>query len=50
MACLKKVEIVLKQQNSDGGKIYKGQEGSIRLVISGGDSAKPLDFPEKTLP
>lgn len=43
----KKVEIVLKQQNSDGGKIHKGQEGSIRLVISGGDSAKSLDFPKK---
>ena len=28
---------MLKQQNSDGGKIHKGQEGSIRLVISGGD-------------
>ena len=40
---------MLKQQNSDGGKIHKGQEGSIRLVISGGDSAKPLDFLEKTL-
>ena len=46
---MQKVEIVLKQQNSDGGKIHKGQEGSIQLVISGGDSAKPLDFPEKTL-
>ena len=40
---------MVKQQNSDGGKIHKGQEGSIRLVISGGDSAKPLDFLEKTL-
>ena len=27
----------------------ESQEGSIRLVISGGDSAKPLDFLEKTL-
>ena len=40
---------MLKQQNSDGGKIHKGQEGNIRLAISGGDSAKPLDFLEKTL-
>ena len=40
-----------KQQNRDGGKIHNGREGSIRLVISGGDSAKPLDFLEKnTLP
>ena len=40
---------MLKQQNSDRGKIHKGQEGSIRLVISGGDSAKQLDFLKKTL-
>lgn len=40
---------MLKQQNRDGGKIHNGREGSIRLVISGGDSAKPLDFLEKTL-
>ena len=38
-----------KQQNSDGDKINEGEKGSIRLVISGGDSAKPLDFLEKTL-
>lgn len=29
--------------------MHKGQEGSSRLVISGGNSAKPLDFLEKTL-
>ena len=40
---------MLKQQNRDGGKIHNGREGSIRLVIFGGDSAKPLDFLEKTL-
>ena len=40
---------MLKQQNSDRGKMHKGQEGSSRLVISGGNSAKPLDFLEKTL-
>ena len=40
---------MLNQQDSNGGKIHKGQEGSIRLVKSGGDSAKPLDFLKKTL-
>ena len=40
---------MLKQQNSDGGKIHKSQEESSRLVISGGDSVKLLDFLEKTL-
>ena len=40
---------MLKQQNSDGVKIHKGREESSRLVISGGDSAKPLDFLKKTL-
>ena len=40
---------MLKQQNSDGGKINEGEKGSIQLVISGGNSAKPLDFLEKAL-
>ena len=40
---------MLKQQNSDGGKIHTGQEESIRLIIYGGDPAKPLDFLGKTL-
>lgn len=37
------------QQNSNGGKAKEGQEGCVQLIVSGSDSAKPLDFLKETL-
>ena len=40
---------MLKQQNGDGGKRNESEEGTIQSVISGSDSAKPLDLLEEAL-
>ena len=41
--------IVLNQQDGDSGKENEGQERGIQFVISGGNSAEPLDFLEEAL-
>lgn len=43
------MRVVLNQQNSNRSEEKEGQERGIALVISGGNSSKPLDFLEETL-
>ena len=38
---------MLNQQNEDRGQVNKGEERSVQLVISGGNSAKPFEFLEE---
>ena len=40
---------MLNQQDSNSGKVDEGQKRDIQLVISGGNSTKPLDFLKETL-